>query len=450
MSSSSLQIALKEAWGQRSSSDLSNNNFQSYIKFQESYKGMMAGMSPSAAEVEARESAVKQGVPVITMTAGKPDASLLPYNDLLEFLKVAWERSRPAPLEYGSSQVLRDEIAKYLTRTRGHPVRGDEIFISSGNSSGLKTVFRGYLDPGDIAIVESPLWTITANYIHQQGATAVPVGMDAEGISVVEVEQQILAAKRAGKRMKLIYVQPVNHNPTGTTISQPRAEALLRLAAAHAVAIVSDEPYEMYCYDEQPCFLSSLSGGWGVLTVHTFSKTLGTGLRLGYVHSNPEWLVPLQALWGMDDSILLEYAVGELMASGRYEQIIASAKAVYTEKMRVFCEALVAHAGHHLAVRPRAQGGFFVWIELASLPAEAVHLQMLARGLEARVGKNMHAPNHQETSSRGAPKFCHIGFSFIGPSLDELVEAAKRVAAACDAVQAQGLEHSSMAPTASL
>merc|ERR1719261_2311094 len=101
----------------------------------------------------------------------------------------------------------------------------------------------------------------------------------------------------------MIYVQPVNHNPTGRTISRPRAERLLRLAASHSIVIVSDEPYEMYCYDSQPCFLSSLSGGFGVLTVHTFSKTLGTGLRLGYVHSRPEWLVPLQVLSGIEGSV---------------------------------------------------------------------------------------------------------------------------------------------------
>jgi DNA-binding transcriptional MocR family regulator len=34
--------------------------------------------------------------------------------------------------------------------------------------------------------------------------------------------------------------------------------------------------------------------GRGVISVHSFSKTLGTGLRLGYVHGSPEMLGPCE------------------------------------------------------------------------------------------------------------------------------------------------------------
>jgi len=139
---------------------------------------------------------------------------------------------------------------------------------------------QAYLGPGDIAIVESPLWTITANFMKQTGAEVWSVGLDAEGCSLDELEQKIHAAERDGKRIKMLYVQPIHHNPTGVTMTRARAERLLRLAASKSIIIVSDEPYEMYYYGSQPCYLSSMSGGYGVFSVHTFSKTLGTGLRI--------------------------------------------------------------------------------------------------------------------------------------------------------------------------
>jgi DNA-binding transcriptional MocR family regulator len=211
---------------------------------------------------------------------------------------------------------------------------------------------------------------------------------------------------------------------------------LLQVAASHGAVIVSDEPYEMYCYGEQPCFLSAMSGGHGVLTVHTFSKTLGTGLRLGYVQAQPEWLEPLQKCSNINGSIFWEYAVGEVMASGRFQQIVSRSKEIYARKIKVFCEVLEAHVGRHLACPPAQSGGFFVWIELASLPADEVNLQMINMGVEARLGRIMYGPDHDERSSRdGKPKCCHIGFAFIGPSEKELVEAAKRVGAACQAVE---------------
>eukprot|EP00427_Karlodinium_veneficum_P008205 CAMPEP_0169078238 /NCGR_PEP_ID=MMETSP1015-20121227/9307_1 /TAXON_ID=342587 /ORGANISM="Karlodinium micrum, Strain CCMP2283" /LENGTH=381 /DNA_ID=CAMNT_0009137819 /DNA_START=196 /DNA_END=1341 /DNA_ORIENTATION=- len=372
------------------------------------------------------------------MTAGMPDYRLLPYDDLMTFLKLSWERSKPAPLQYGFSQKLKDEIAKYLSRTREHPVTADEIVITGGNSGGLRQVFRSYLGPGDIAIVESPLWTMTVNLMKMVGASTVMVGQDDHGILVDDVEQKILAAASLGKRIKLIYLQPLNHNPTGVSITRARAERLLKLAAEHRIVIVADEAYEPFWYDAKPCYLSAMSGGVGVLSVHTFSKTLGTGLRIGYVHGSPPWLAPLRAGFGIEASIFHEYAVGELMASGRFEQIISDAKIAYMRKINLFCRALTTYAGRHLA-RPLSQsGGFFVWVELLSLAAEEVHIELLSRGVEARLGKNMYGPGHAEMSSRdGGMRACHIGFSFVGPSEDELEEAAKRFGAACDAAEAR-------------
>jgi len=436
MDAGSLEGTLKQSWDEKLIAS-PNERVQGYNKFRQTYMGMF---QPMFAPTDREKQAVAMRKPdttIIPMTAGMPDANLLPYDELMEFARATWERSRPAPLQYGSSELLKAEIAKYLTRTRGKTVQPNEIYITSGNSNGLVSVMQAYLGPGDIAIVESPLWTITANFMKQTGAEVWSVGLDAEGCSLDELEQKIHAAERDGKRIKMLYVQPIHHNPTGVTMTRARAERLLRLAASKSIIIVSDEPYEMYYYGSQPCYLSSMSGGYGVFSVHTFSKTLGTGLRIGFVHSHPEWLAPMQTMPSLNSSVFWEYTVGELMASGKYEQIIARAKGVYTEKMKIFCDALQAHVGRHLAKPPASNGGFFVWIELASLSAEEVYLQMLELGVATRVGKNMYGPGHIETSSDGVAKDCHIGFSFVGPSKEDLAEAARRCGLACEAVVAK-------------
>lgn len=440
MAVDSLSVSLKQAWGDQSIPALASKNVKDYLQFSSTYKGMLIGFGGGTEREKEARAAVPQGMSTIPLTAGMPDKNLLPFDDLMEFAKKAWENSNPAPLQYGTSELLRKEIAQYLTKTRGREVMPNEIYLSSGNTGGLKSVFRGYLGPGDIALVESPLWTFTVDLMTQVGADVVPVGMDREGILVDEVEQQILAAEREGKRIKMIYLQPLFHNPTGATLTLERAERLLHLTAKHRIIIVCDEPYEAFCYGAKPCYLSALSGGYGVLTVHTFSKSLGTGLRLGYIHSSPEFILPLTMGFPvptMDDSVFWEFAVGELMASGRFEQIIARAKSSYISKAKAICDALKTHVGHHLVVPPSVSGGFFVWLELARLPAAEVNLQMLSRGVEARVGGNMYGPKHPELASSGSPSGCHIGLSFVGPSEEDLVEAAKRIGAACDAVEAQ-------------
>jgi DNA-binding transcriptional MocR family regulator len=44
----------------------------------------------------------------------------------------------------------------------------------------------------------------------------------------------------------MVYCQPIWHNPVGVCISAARAAALLRLCAAHGVAVLADEAYEAY------------------------------------------------------------------------------------------------------------------------------------------------------------------------------------------------------------
>lgn len=127
------------------------------------------------------------------------------------------------------------------------------------------------------------------------------------------------------------------------------------------------------------------------------------------------------------------------MASGKYEQIVARAKAVYARKIKVFCDALSAYVERHLACQPRRNGGFFVWMELESLPVDEMSIEMISRGVEARAGWIMHGPGYVGTSSKGPSKAC-FSFAFVGPSEEDLVEAARRIGAACDAVEARRLK----------
>jgi 2-aminoadipate transaminase len=281
------------------------------------------------------------------MGGGLPEPALLPFEEILAAARVAWESHRPAPLEYGSTvgdpAGLKEQVAQYLTRRRGHYVTPGEIFVTTGNQGGIEAISKAFLDPSSVALIESPLWTAAINIVYgSSGAECTMVGHDDEGISAAEVERQIQLAARKGKAVKLIYLQPLHHNPSGVSISRARAEALLRLAAQHMILLVADEPYEAYeyCNDDgessvERCHLSTMSGGHGVLTVHSFSKTLGTGLRLGYVHSAPALLAPLQESLLTQSSVLLEYTVAELMRSGSFESIAAAARLNYGRKLRL-------------------------------------------------------------------------------------------------------------------
>lgn len=422
---------LKGIWGSMTVPELGAPNVTGLHEFRQQYQGMGRRNGEREAEARAR---VPEGTKIISMGGGMPEHALLPMDEISKYIKVAWEKNFPSPLEYGSSSLLKTGICQYLERTRGVPVQPDELVISTGNQGGIKLVCDAYLGPNDVAIVESPLWTSTVTIVKATGADVASVGMDNEGINLKEIEEQIHRATGDGKHVRIIYLQPLFHNPTGITMTQPRAKALLALAAKHKILVVCDEAYEAYLYSGKPTYLSALSGGYGVLTIHTFSKTLGTGLRLGYVHSAPEMLAPIRMTSLTQASVMIEYGIGELMADGTFDTIVDRARSTYGRKLNVFVDALEANAGGHITVN-KSQGGFFVWMQLDRLPAEEVQLKMMGKGVLAGVGENFFGPGkHDGTTHDGLEHGGHIRLAFIGASEEDLVEAAARIGAACEEV----------------
>ena len=61
---------------------------------------------------------------------------------------------------------------------------------------------------------------------------------------MVRIVCHVVQAQK-GSPVKMIYIQPLHHNPTGTNMSRARAEALLQLAARFGAMIMCDEPYEV-------------------------------------------------------------------------------------------------------------------------------------------------------------------------------------------------------------
>ena len=70
----------------------------------------------------------------------------------------------------------------------------------------------------------------TARRCVERGRDVVVHGRDLH-----RVERAIEAVEARGQRVRLLYCQPIWHNPTGVCISKARAETLLQVCAKHSV-----------------------------------------------------------------------------------------------------------------------------------------------------------------------------------------------------------------------
>ncbi len=375
--------------------------------------------------------AIESPIPAVTLGGGIPDPDTLPRQELLDAMRRAVAAADDSPLRYGGGmgyEPLRDALAERYTRDRGMLVEADHFMLTNGSAGAIDAVCSALLAPGDVVISEAPTFSGTLRTFRGKGAEIVAVSMDGEGLDTDELDATMQRLASEGRTVKLIYTISNFHNPTGFALTLERREALLRIAGEHGAFVLDDDAYgELYFGDGPPPALSALAGGHGVITVGTFSKMIATGLRVGWVHAQPE-LVELIARvrFDMGNSPLLHHTLAQYLDGGRLDGHVAKMRALYAEKLEILAGALTEFAEPYLTFQ-RPQGGFFLWLQLQEgLAAEAVQRAGVQEGVIFPVGDSFF-PDGKEPEGGGE----HIRLAFSWTAKEDLREGAARLARAC-------------------
>ena len=83
--------------------------------------------------------------------------------------------------------------------------------------------------------VEAPTYNGFLGILRARGAKTVPIECDAEGMIPAALEKAM-----AEQELRLVYLIPTYHNPTGRNMSLSRRQEILRLCAEHDVPILED------------------------------------------------------------------------------------------------------------------------------------------------------------------------------------------------------------------
>jgi len=137
------------------------------------------------------------------------------------------------------------------------------------------------VNPGDEVIVFDPFFVMYEPLT--QLVDGVPVVIDTHPDFRIDLNK---VADAITPRTKMIVLNSPA-NPTGVLNSEEEVRGLAELAEKHDVAIVSDEIYREFCYD-QP-FVSPAAFNERAIVIDGFSKSHAmTGWRLGFVHGPAE------------------------------------------------------------------------------------------------------------------------------------------------------------------
>jgi DNA-binding transcriptional MocR family regulator len=357
----------------------------------------------------------------ISLGSGFPDPDLCPSAELAQ---IAAEIARDDPravtgyLEVEGLRELRERIAE-LGREAGYARSADEILITSGARQGIDLVARALLGPGDVAVVESPTFAGTLASLQATGARVLPLPVDHDGADIDALERIL-----ARNEIKLVAVQSSCQNPTGADLSPARRARLIELARTRGFFVLDDGVYATIRYDGDPLAPLRAEAPAHVIYVDSFSKTIGGGLRVGWLAAaGPvfERIVHLKMDSDIHTAALPQHLGARYLRGDRHARLLADAIPVYRHRRDALVRALERHLGEDASWTVPA-GGHHVWVTLHDAVDErALYAEALRAGVTFLPGGALQAEKSTRTTMR-------LSFGLAEPA--EHDEAVRRLAVA--------------------
>lgn len=274
---------------------------------------------------------------------GRLDPTLFPLSTWRRLVNQVLERADSGFTEYRDPTglfELRAAIADHLRPARGMKVESDQIIVVAGAQQGLNLIARLLLREGTRVVTENPSYQGAAYLFESYRAEVIPVPVDENGLCVD-------ALPPAGAA--LVHLTPSHQYPMGFTLSLERRMRLLDWARQTGAYVVEDDYDSDFRYRDSPvAALMGLDSHDCVIYIGTFSKSLGPGLRLGYLVVPRHLAGPARAVKTLLDNgrPWLEQAVlSSFIATGGYTNHLRRIRQSYAERREHLMECLRRHFG---------------------------------------------------------------------------------------------------------
>jgi DNA-binding transcriptional MocR family regulator len=244
-----------------------------------------------------------------------------------------------------------------------HP---DDIVVTAGSQMGLDLVTKIFCDPGDTVLVESPSYVGALGVFRSYQCNVVHVAMDDNGLNPEALREALQDALKNKKPVKMIYTIPSFHNPAGLTQPQSRREEILAIAQEFNVPILEDDPYGLLGFEGAPPKAIRAMDDQQVIYLGSFSKTIASGLRLGWViapHGVREKIVLAAEAATLCPSNFVQLTISRYLAEQPWQQQIKVFQELYRERRDALLDSMQALMPPGTTWTIPA-GGFYSWLTL--------------------------------------------------------------------------------------
>ena len=367
---------------------------------------------------------------VLSLATGWPAPSNYPTAQLASIAADVFEEVGGNALSYLPAEglfELREELAA-RGRKYGWAEEPDEIVVTSGAQQAIALTARATIEPGDVAVVESPTFIGMMTALRGTGARVIGVPVDEAGLDVDALERLL-----GRHEVKLVALQTACHNPTGRSLSDERRTRLAELAIERNFFVLEDRVYADMHFDRE--LIRPLRE---LAPANSLSKVVGGGLRSGWVAARGpvrERIAMLKLDADFHSPTLIQHMAARYLATGAYERHVAATIPFYRERRDALLAALERHMpGEYHADPP--EGGHHLWVTLKRpLDERALYAEAARGGVMFTPGGAVTAERRSQTS--------FLSFSLLDP--EQLDEGVRRLARAIREVRRR-TRHSVAAP----
>ena len=307
---------------------------------------------------------------------GWPSRELLERDEFVSALRTSYTAAidtlAGSALNYGTKEEgafmlghpeFLNALAEFLAKFYGKEVDPKTLMSTGGSSMATDIATRVHTKPGDIGVTEAPTYYLAHQMFRESGLELREVGMQPDGMDLDALEELL---KKEGDQVKILYTVPVHHNPTGITMSNEKRVRLLALAKQYDFKIVADEAYQLLSFSDPgvvPLYYHDDPADPRVISVGTFSKLIGPGMKVGWAQAHPDLLKPMQGIGfinsGNNPVIFNSVGIAQFVKSGALADHIAYISKEIGRKAALLSEEL-RKAGLEFT---EPQGGYFVWVQ---------------------------------------------------------------------------------------
>jgi aspartate aminotransferase len=324
-----------------------------------------------------------------------PSAELVPHSRIRELAEIAMSMDNVLRLYFGESNLptpeyikqaaaralaegytfytenaglpsLRRAIANYYQRLQGIALDpAAEIVVTASGVQALNVAIRCVLDPGDEALVLSPVWPNGPANIAMANGVARQIPHVLCG-NRYQVDFDALAATLTPRTRLLLYTSP--SNPLGWVANDSEQHQLLEFARRHHLWLFADEVYDRLYYGGavMPSILTKATRDDAVVVIQSFSKSYCmTGWRLGWLVARRDLAAKATQL----NEFIVSHAPSFAQKAG--ETALEQGEGEIAQMVARLCEnrdlAVAALSAIPGVTVPTPEGAFYVFPRIAGL-----------------------------------------------------------------------------------